>query len=235
MTPIVSVVGKSNAGKTTLLEKLIPELKHRGYRVAVIKHHAHGEFEVDQPGKDSWRHAQAGADVVVIASPVKVAQVQRATREPSLREIAARLTGVDLILTEGYKRADTPKIEVSRQARSTELICDPAELIAVAADYPVELDVPAFELEDTAGLADLIEMEVLQPQETDAPRVSILVDGEPVALWKPFTVQVISGTIRGLLSALQGVGNWRRVVLTVERHAANSEKSAKPLDNSRVM
>jgi len=223
LTPIVSVVGKSNSGKTTLLEKLIPVLKNRGHRVAVIKHHAHGEFEVDQPGKDSWRHAQAGADVVVIASPVKVAQVQRVAREPSLREIAARLTGVDLILTEGYKRADTPKIEVSRQERSTELICDPAELLAIAADYPVDMDVPAFGLEDTAGLADLIEAEILQPQETDDLRVSLLVDGEQVPLWKPFAVQVIGGTIRGLLSALQGVGNWRQVVLTVESRTANRE------------
>lgn len=218
MTPIVSVVGKSDSGKTTLLEKLIPELKKRGYRVAVIKHHAHGDFEVDRPGKDSWRHAQAGADVVVVASPVKVAQVRRVTREPSLAQLAAGLTGVDLILTEGFKRADTPKIEVSRQERSAGLICDPTELLAVAADYALEIDVPQFNLEDVAGIANLLEEEVLH-QEPGPPSVSLLVDGKPIDLWKPFTVQVVAGTVRGLLSALHGVGNWRRVVLEVEDHA----------------
>ncbi len=218
MTPIVSVVGKSDSGKTTLLEKLIPELKKRGYRIAVIKHHAHGDFEMDRPGKDSWRHAQAGADAVVVASPAKVAQVRRVTDEPSLAQLAAGLPDVDLILTEGFKRAATPKIEVSRQERSTGLICEPAELMAVAADYPLEVDVPWFDLDDVAGIANLLEAEVLG-QEPGPPSVSLLVDGKPVDLWKPFTVQVIAGTVRGLLSALHGVGNWQRVVLEVEDHA----------------
>ena len=122
--PILSVVGKSDSGKTTLLEGLIRELKQRGYRVGTIKHDAHS-FEIDVPGKDSWRHAQAGSDHVVISSPLRVASIRRVEREPQLEELAAGMTDVDIILTEGYKRGNAPKIEVSRRARSSTLICRP--------------------------------------------------------------------------------------------------------------
>ena len=91
MIPIVSIVGKSDAGKTTLLEKLIPELKRRGYRVATIKHDAH-QFEIDHPGKDSYRHFHAGADWTIIGSPAKLALVRRLERELSLDEIAVLIT-----------------------------------------------------------------------------------------------------------------------------------------------
>ena len=162
MIPIVSIVGKSDAGKTTLIEKLIPELKRRGYRVATIKHDAH-QFEIDHPGKDSYRHFHAGADWTIIGSPAKLALVRRLERELSLDEIAALVTDADLILTEGYKREAAParRIEVSRRACSTDLISDPSELLAIAADYPIEMSVPVFDIDDARGLVDLIEREVL--------------------------------------------------------------------------
>jgi len=160
--PIISVVGRSDVGKTTLLEKLIPELKRRGYRVATVKHHAHPGFEIDRPGKDSWRHAQAGSDHVVIAAPDKVASIRRVDREPTLDEIAATITDVDIILTEGYKRTDKPKIEVIRAARSPEPICVPDELVAVVSDVDPPFDVPRFDLDDVSGLADLIEERFLR-------------------------------------------------------------------------
>ncbi len=162
MIPLVAIVGKSDAGKTTLIEKLIPELKRRGYRVATIKHDAH-HFEIDHPGKDSYRHFQAGADWTVIGSPEKLALIRRLDREFTLDEIAAQIDGVDLILTEGYKR-EAPRgrrIEVSRRAHTTELISAPEELLAIAADYPIELGVPVYDLNDAPGLADLIERIVL--------------------------------------------------------------------------
>ena len=166
MIPIVSIVGKSDAGKTTLIEKLIPELKRRGYRVATIKHDAH-QFEIDHPGKDSYRHFHAGADWTIIGSPAKLALVRRLDRELTLDEIAAQISDVDLILTEGYKREARCRIEVSRRAvardaHTTELISDPTELLAIAADYPIELGVPVYDLDDAAGLVDLIEREVLK-------------------------------------------------------------------------
>lgn len=154
--PILSIVGKSNVGKTTLLEKLIPELKRRGYRIATIKHDAHS-FQLDQPGKDTYRHAAAGADVVAISSPAQFAIIQKVEREQTLDEVAARITGVDLILTEGYKRERKPKIEVSRRAVSSELLCTKEELLAVVTDQQFSLDVPQFGLDDVTGLADCIE------------------------------------------------------------------------------
>jgi molybdopterin-guanine dinucleotide biosynthesis protein B len=158
--PVVSIVGKSNSGKTTLLEKLIPELKRRGYRVATIKHDAH-QFEMDHPGKDSYRHFHAGSDWAVIASASKMASVRRLDRELSLDEIAASITGVDIILTEGYRREARQRIEVSRRERSLELISDASELLAVAADHPVDIDGPVYDLDDAHGLVDLIERVVL--------------------------------------------------------------------------
>jgi len=159
--PVISIVGKSDAGKTTLIEKLIPELKRRGYRVGTIKHDAH-QFEIDHPGKDSYRHFHAGADWTVIGSPAKLAAVRRLDRELTLAEIAATLTGVDVILTEGYKREAKLRVEVSRRANSTDLICAPRELYAIAADYPLELGVPCVPLNDVAALVDLFERDLLR-------------------------------------------------------------------------
>ncbi len=161
MIPIVSVVGKSNVGKTTLLEKLIPELKRRGYRVATVKHDAHS-FEMDQPGKDTWRHRQAGADVVVISSRDKLAMIRRLSEEMPLTEIAASITGVDIILTEGYKRGPAPKVEVSRRVMSQELLCTADELVAIASDQPFDMAVPQFGLDDVSGLADVLEQRFLR-------------------------------------------------------------------------
>ena len=159
--PIISIVGKSGAGKTTLLEKMIGELKRRGYRVATVKHDTHG-FDIDQPGKDSWRHAQAGSDSVVISSPNRLALIKRLDEEMALDEIAALLPDVDIILTEGYKRGDKPKIEVSRRERSSELLCTEEELVAIVTDHPFDLNVPQFDLDDTAGIIDLVEESFLR-------------------------------------------------------------------------
>ena len=165
--PVVSIVAKSGTGKTTLLVKLIAELKLRGYRVGVIKHNAH-RFEIDHEGKDSWRLTQAGADTMVITSAEKIALVKqnRAGREPSLEEIVVAYCGdVDILLTEGFKRSTMPKIEVHRQACGDTLFCrgesHDSALVAVASDCPLELDVPVYDLNDTVGLCDLIVMKFL--------------------------------------------------------------------------
>jgi molybdopterin-guanine dinucleotide biosynthesis protein MobB len=155
--PVICVVGRSKSGRTTLMEKLIRELKRRGYRVGTIKHHSHAGFEVDQPGKDTWRHAQAGSDHVVIAAPDKVASIRRVDQEPGLYELAAAMTDVDVILAEGYLRSGLHRIEVVRAARSPEPLCKADELLAVATDVPLASDVPCFVLDDAVGLADLIE------------------------------------------------------------------------------
>ncbi len=158
MPPIVSVVGRSDSGKTTFLEKLIPALKQRGIRLAVVKHDSHG-FEMDRPGKDTWRLREAGADAVMISSPNQMALIRRGLeREATLDELAAMVDGmVDLVLTEGYKSGDKPKIEVSREViMGGELLCRKEELLAVVADGPRSVDVPRFGLEDADGVADLL-------------------------------------------------------------------------------
>lgn len=155
--PVICVVGRSEAGKTTLLEKLIPELKRRGHRVATVKHHTHPGFEMDQPGKDTWRHAQAGSDHVIMAAPDKIASIRHVDHELTLDEIAATISDVDIILTEGYKQAGKPKIEVVRAAQGAQLMCSPEELMAVVSDVAIAFDGPRFELQDVVGLADLVE------------------------------------------------------------------------------
>ncbi|SEA75014.1 molybdopterin-guanine dinucleotide biosynthesis protein B [Desulfuromusa kysingii] len=160
--PVVSIVAKSGTGKTTLLEKLISELKQRGYRVAAVKHDAHS-FSIDHEGKDSWRLTAAGADTMIITSPEKLAMVKRnpADQEPDLKDTLEKYTtDVDIVLTEGFKRNTMPKIEVHRQQRSEQLLCrglehDP-KLLAVASDSSLDLDVPVYNINDSSGLCDLI-------------------------------------------------------------------------------
>jgi molybdopterin-guanine dinucleotide biosynthesis adapter protein len=158
VTQIVSIVGKSNSGKTTLLEKLIPELVQKGYRVATIKHNTHG-FEIDHEGKDSWRHKKAGARLTVISSPSRIATIEDVDKDHSLEEIREKyIHGVDIILTEGYKGNPFPKIEVFRSELKRELLCKKEDnLLAVASDISMDIGVPCFDLNDASGLASLIE------------------------------------------------------------------------------
>ena len=162
--PVVSLVGKSGVGKTTALERVIREIKRRGHRLGTVKHDSHG-FDVDKPGKDSWRHAQAGSDSVVISGPHKMALIRQLAEEMPLDEIVPLMGDVDLIITEGYKRGNRPKIEVSREERGTELLCQAEELIGIMADYPVDMPVPQFPLDDASGVVDLLEKLYLRPAE----------------------------------------------------------------------
>ena len=160
LIPIVSIVGRPKVGKTTFLVKLIAELKRRGRRIGVVKHSVHA-FDFARPGKDTWKHAQAGADAVAFASPHQVSLVRRVEQEMDVDRIVAMLGDVELVLTEGYKRAHKPKIEISRRELGTDLICRPQEIVAVVSDHPVDLDVPRFDLDDAAGVATLIEARFL--------------------------------------------------------------------------
>ncbi len=160
--PIVGIVGWSGAGKTTLLARLIAELKRRGYRVGTIKHSGHVDASVDVPGSDTWRHMEAGADVVALASPRLLAVMQRLSEDVGLAEVVAQMPPVDIILVEGYKRAPVPKIEISRGARGDALISRPDELIALVTDRAWDVSVPQFAPNDTAGVAALLVDRFLQ-------------------------------------------------------------------------
>jgi molybdopterin-guanine dinucleotide biosynthesis protein B len=155
--PIVSVVGNSGVGKTTFLEKLVRELKRRGYRVAAIKHDAHN-FRMDYPGKDTYRLTEAGSDVVMISAADKLALIERVKEERSLDDLAAMVSDrVDVVLTEGYRRAAKAKIEVSRRACGSTLVAPAQELVALVTDQQFELDIPHFGLDDAPAVADLLE------------------------------------------------------------------------------
>ncbi|MFZ2223785.1 MAG: molybdopterin-guanine dinucleotide biosynthesis protein B [Candidatus Deferrimicrobium sp.] len=157
----VAFVSKSGTGKTTLLEKVISRLKDRGYRVGVIKHDAH-RFDIDRPGKDSYRLTAAGADTMVISSPEKLALVKRHAASPPVEDLLSDFfTDVDIVLAEGYKSSSLPKIEVHRRERSADLLCRGKErdpmLLAVASDEPLDLDVPQLDIDDADGITDFIE------------------------------------------------------------------------------
>ncbi len=157
---VVSFVAKSGTGKTTLLEKLIAELKVRGYRVGAIKHDAHN-FDIDHPGKDSHRLTAAGADTTLISSPEKLALIRKHAVPPTVEELLETyFTDLDIVVTEGFKKSHLPKIEIHRRERSSTLLCrgeehDPT-LVAVASDEPLELDVPVLNLNDTDEIADFV-------------------------------------------------------------------------------
>lgn len=162
----LSFVAKSGTGKTTLLEKVILELKRRGYRVGVIKHDAH-RFDIDHPGKDSHRLTAAGADTMLISSPEKLAVVKKHEASPSLEAlIETYFNDVDIVLAEGFKRGSLPKIELHRRERSNALICrgeeDDPTLVAVASDEPLDLDVPILDLNDADSVTDFVEQTFLK-------------------------------------------------------------------------
>ena len=163
MIPIVSIVAKSGAGKTTLIEKMIPELNRRGYRVATIKHAVHG-FDIDHEGKDSRRHRKAGAHATIISSPCKVALIEDVEKDHKIAELRDRyIRDVDIILSEGYKGSPHPKIEVSRSETKQGLLCTKEDdLVAIVSDNPLNIGVPWLDINDVARLVDIIEERFLR-------------------------------------------------------------------------
>jgi molybdopterin-guanine dinucleotide biosynthesis protein B len=213
MIPLVAVVGASGVGKTTLLCRLVEELTRRGHRVATVKH-THGAFAFDQPGKDSQRHAAAGACQTAVVSPAQVALVRPLAQAMTLDEFAATLAGdADLLLVEGWKQAAVPKIEVWRAAAGGALVCgDDPRLAAVAADAPVTTTAPVYDLAAPEKLADFIEQRFLAGRERQAAR--LLVDGRRIGL-NTFTADFLAGVVRGAVGTLKGCENPQRILLEI--------------------
>jgi molybdopterin-guanine dinucleotide biosynthesis protein B len=216
MIPVVSIVGRSNRGKTTFIEKLIPELTQRGYRLATIKHDVHG-FEIDHPGKDSYRHKAAGATISLISSPARLALVSDSDHDLTIDELRQRfIGGVDLILTEGYKRESFPKIEVFRPQGPDDLpLCSlDDQVVAIVTDTPVSLPLPQFPLDDAAVVADFIAARFLKPQSN--PTIRLTVGGRNVPL-----NHFLSRFLRATLISMIGNLKWcdqlesEEIVITV--------------------
>lgn len=155
--PVISIVGWANTGKTTFLEKLLVEMKSRGLRVGVIKHHR-GSFEIDQPGKDTWRFARAGAACTAIAGPEKIGLVMEMDHDPSPQEVVALMPEMDIFITEGYKKGPYPQIEVRREGYGeSKPASQPGQLVAVVGDQiSCTENVPCFSSQKAAAVADFI-------------------------------------------------------------------------------
>lgn len=205
MLPIICIVGASNSGKTTFLEKLIPELSRRGYRVGTVKHDVHG-FEMDREGKDTWKHRKAGAQTIAISSPLQVASIRRTEAEMDLAELAGRYFWLeDILITEGFKRSHFPKIEVFRSAIEAAPICGKEDnLISIVTDEAIEADVPLFRFDEVAKVADFIENRFLK--ERKKHHITVHVDGRRLPM-NDFVRDFVVGGIYGMLSTLKG---WKR-------------------------
>ena len=151
--PILGIVGYSNSGKTTLIERLTAALRRDGLRVAVIKHDAH-DFQIDHEGKDSWRFTQAGADVTAVISGSRAVLIEN--RPLPVEALLDRITDVDLILVEGFKKAAWPKILVCRGEPGEELAAAPEQCVAVVSEKLVEFGVPCFQRDNIGELTALI-------------------------------------------------------------------------------
>lgn len=162
MVPVIGFVASSaNAGKTTLIEKLIKVFKARGIRVGVIKH-THHQLEPDPPGKDTWRFDQAGAETVALVSDRELAIFKRLPEDLSLDSLVARLGDLDLVLVEGFKKAKIPKIEVFQKGVQDKIVTPPEELIAIVGNENVDyFGIPWYSWNDPQGLAELIVKKII--------------------------------------------------------------------------
>ena len=172
--PAIAFIGRSGSGKTVLTEKIIAELTARGLRVGSVKHHGHRGFDIDVPGKDSWRHTQAGSQHTVVVSPDKIASYRTLRRELELSEILAPMTDVDVVVVEGFRHGGVPSIELMRAAspKDAGIASDPEALartlsaedtVGVVTDIPAaaaaatDRGLPVFGFDDFAAICDFIE------------------------------------------------------------------------------
>ena len=201
MPPIVSIVGRSKSGKTTLIEKLIVELKSRGYHVATAKH-THRDMTAPQSDKDSDRHLKAGSEASLIIDPHGLMMIKPLQKELTLAQIAQIIgEDYDLILTEGYKADDAPKIEVHRKDNAP-LLTDIKKLFAIATDEPLDTKVRQFGLDDVKPIADLIETGFIKPNQE---RFTLLVNDVPIVL-NAFTGEFVENVTLAMANNLKGVG-----------------------------
>ena len=216
MHPIISIVGRSNSGKTTLLEGLIPILKERGYRVAVVKH-AMEDVEVDTVNKDTWRFSQAGSELSAINSINRLAVFKYAENDFSPAELSHFISwDYDLILTEGFKQSNYPKIEVHHKGQEKDLVSPPGQLLAVVTDEPLKTQAPQFSKDELQKLADLIEKTILAQQEKDD--VDLLVNGICLPL-NQSTKNLLTRTLVAMASGLNGIRDIKSLHISLRRKA----------------
>jgi len=213
MVPIIAIVGKSGAGKTVIMEKLITEFKARGYRVGAVKH-AHRTVELDAPGKDTWRFSEAGSDAVAVSSPSRITIFKNLDREPSLEETVLLLgEGYDIVLAEGFKTARAAKIEVCPTGKTGDMVCSVSDLCAVISDGKPRVKIPVFGRGEIGKVVDFIEHNIMATMPAD---MSVTVNGRNVPL-KRFVKDIMASSILAMLGTLKTVGIIRTASIHMRR------------------
>ncbi len=214
MHTIISVVGKSHSGKTTLLESLIAELKRRGRKVAIVKHSHHAN-DLDTASKDTWRFTRAGSEISAINSLDHLAIYRRTDDYFDPREISSFvLWDYDLILTEGFKGSNYPKIEVHRSEQGKELLTDQQQLLAVVTDEPLDVKVPQFSRDDITGIANLIENTVNNGHKEND--IDLIVNGANIPV-TPSLRDLLTRTLFAMLPVPQGDGEIKNLHISLRR------------------
>lgn len=211
---VLSVAGYSGSGKTHFIEKLVRSLCEKGYRVFTVKHDVHG-FDIDIPGKDSYRHRKAGAKRVLISSPERFALIEEREGEMDIQDLVDRYCrDADVVITEGYKRGPYPKIELHRRDAGKPLSCiDDEKLLAVFSDHPLDLHVPTFHIDDVERAVEIVEGMI---KEKGEERLALWVDGRRITL-KPFIEKFLRESIKGMISSLKGCEGSGRVDISIGR------------------
>jgi molybdopterin-guanine dinucleotide biosynthesis adapter protein len=212
MPPVVSIVGRSNSGKTTLIEKLIVELKARGYHIATAKH-THRDMTAPESDKDSDRHLKAGSEASMIIDPHGLMMIKPLQNDISIEQVA-QLIGedYDLILTEGFKEDDAPKIEVHRKENAPPLE-GVKKIFAIVTNEPLDTKTRQFPLEDVKGIADLIEDGFIKPQQE---RYTLLVNNTPIPL-NAFTKEFIVNIQLAMAHGLKGVDKIKTMKIFLKK------------------
>ncbi len=214
MHSIISIVGKSDSGKTTLLEGLIAELKRRGYKVAIVKHSHHAD-DLDTAKKDTWRFSQAGSELSAISSLDNLAIFRRIEHYFDPQEISNFiLWDYDLILTEGFKGSNYPKIEVHRKEQGEDLLTDPQQLLAVVTEEPLEIDVPQFSRNEVPKIADLIENILLVQHRED--NVDLIVNGAYIPI-SPSLKDLLARTLLAMIPSPKDNGKIKSLHISLWR------------------
>ena len=214
MRSIVSFVGKSGSGKTTLLEKVITELKRRDYKVAIIKH-SHHKNDLDIAEKDTWRFTQAGTEISAINSLDHLAIYRRMNEFFDPQDISNYINlDYDIMLTEGFKGSNTPKIEVHRSEQGKELLTDPKLLLAVVTDEPLDIKVPQFSRDDVNGIADIIEKTITSKNgEND---LTVVINGKTTPV-TPQLKDTLSQTLAAMIPGMQNDGEVKNLHISLRR------------------
>jgi molybdopterin-guanine dinucleotide biosynthesis protein B len=219
---IFTFVGNSNTGKTHLIAQLIPELKHRGYSVALIKHCAHG-FELDPSGKDSWNFAEAGADAVAMVSPERLATLKPIEVQPHPKSVALKhFDAPDIVLVEGFKGDQSiRKIEVLKKGISETIESPEEDLFAVVSDFDVETEKPVFQPNQISQLADQIQASVVKHKSS----LSLDIDGQSIPM-NDFVQKILTNAIMGMIGSLEGIKeNPKYINLSLIKKGETNEKS----------